>query len=287
MVFKIKPVWLGVTSGVLVSLVFGLVYFVVLSEPGSAFYLFAGLTFLGGSLIGGLIAVTIKPEHQQKTFLTTSVTVFGVVFVLFLILYLVVPQFERASVPLPAFCDGFDGNFQPPAQLAYTLPDQSTGILMIDDQETAVVARVSANPPSGVNHPPDAKQPLFPTQVFIVHKPGNKILQSLTFQNDIVSAAIGPGLVYIFNDKLGFLFDAHTGNLEENFLTLDNYGGLSPTDRPFLLSNASTGHWYLETTAVISSWNIHGRVVSRPHLTFNGIAFGCFISGSTREVIRY
>ncbi len=52
-----KPIWLGISAGVLVSLVFGLVYFVVLREPGSTFYLFAGLTLLGGSLIGGLIAL--------------------------------------------------------------------------------------------------------------------------------------------------------------------------------------------------------------------------------------
>ena len=46
----IASVWLGIGIGGLVSVVFGLVYIVVLHEPGSAFYLFAGLTFLGGSL---------------------------------------------------------------------------------------------------------------------------------------------------------------------------------------------------------------------------------------------
>lgn len=272
---KTKPIWLGISAGVLVSLIFDLVYFIVLQEPGSAFYLFAGLTFLGSSLIGGMIAETKEREHRLKTFLTSGATIFGFVFALFLILYLVVPQFERVSLQLPAFCEGFDSSFNLPAQLTYTLPDQSTGILIIDDKETAVVAKVDANLPP------------FPTEVFIISKTGNKVLQSMTFPNDVVSAAIGEGNVYIYNDKLGFFFNAHTGNLEENLFTIDNYGGLSQTDRPFLSSGESSSHWYMETTAVISSWNINGTVVSRTHLTFNGIALGCFVSGSAHEVIRY
>ena len=43
----------------------------------------------------------------------------------------------------------------------------------------------------------------------------------------------------------------------------------------------------METSVVISSLNIQGAVEFRPHLTFNGIAHGCFISESTHEVIRY
>lgn len=74
---KIKLLWAGIIAGALVSLVFGLVYFVVLQEPGSAFYLFAGLTFLGGSLIGGMIAGFKTREHRLKTFLIASAAVFG------------------------------------------------------------------------------------------------------------------------------------------------------------------------------------------------------------------
>jgi hypothetical protein len=79
--------------------------------------------------------------------------------------------------------------------------------------------------------------------------------------------------------------DARTGEFEETFLLIDNYGGLSESDRA-IISRGSSGHWYMETTAVISSWNIDGTVRSRSHLTFNGIARGCFISGDTHEVIR-
>jgi hypothetical protein len=72
----------------------------------------------------------------------------------------------------------------------------------------------------------------------------------------------------------------------KNILVIDNYGGLSESDRPILMGTSS-GHWYMETAAVISSWQVDGSVRSRPHLTFNGIVQGCFISGSTGRVTRY
>ena len=67
-------------------------------------------------------------------------------------------------------------------------------------------------------------------------------------------------------------------------LLIDNYGGLSETDRP-VISHASSGNWYFETTAVVSSWNTDGTVKSRPHLKMNGIARGCYVSGATDEVV--
>jgi hypothetical protein len=45
---KVRSVWLGISIGALVSIVFGLVFLVVLHEPGSAFYPFTGLVFLAG-----------------------------------------------------------------------------------------------------------------------------------------------------------------------------------------------------------------------------------------------
>jgi hypothetical protein len=156
----------------------------------------------------------------------------------------------------------------------YTLPDGSTGILIISDTATAVVALV------------DFGQPPYPTTVLIVNRHNDQVLRSLQFGNDVISAALANNILYLFNDKLGYLINPQTGQFEDVALTIDNYGGLSETDRP-LISRASSGHWYMETTAVISSWHIDGRVISRPHLTFNGIARGCFISGDSGEVMPY
>lgn len=274
MSFKITPVWLGISIGAFASIIFGLVYIVGLREPGSAFYPFAALAFLGGSLLGGIVAAWKTHGARHKAFLAASAVVFGIVCGLFLFTYMVLPQFARANIQLPASCDGFDGNFNPPAHLTYTILGKDTGILITSDEETAVVALVD------YEHPP------FPSTVFLVNKADNKILQGMIFHNDVISAAIDEGIVYLFNDKLGYLINSRTGKFEETFLLIDNYGGLTETDRP-IISRASSGHWYMETTAVISSWHIDGKVKSRPDLTFNGIALGCFITGSTREVTQY
>jgi hypothetical protein len=274
MLSKIPPVWLGISIGTFVCGVLGWTYIVFLHEPGSVFYLFAGLTFFGAPIIGGVVAAMKTQTHKLQAFFRPSSAVFGVAFVMFIVTYAVFPQSARTSVQLPDSCNGFDGSFDPPSNLVYTLPNGDIGILIISDQETAVVAQVD------YEHPP------YPSTVFFIDKKENNILQSISFNNDVISATINNGVVYIFNDKLGSLFDARTGMWEETILIIDNYGGLSESDRPFF-SRASSGHWYMETTAIISSWHIDGTVLSRPHLTFNGIARGCFISGDTQTVIRY
>jgi energy-coupling factor transporter transmembrane protein EcfT len=275
MASKISPAWLGISIGALVSIVSGLVYFVILHEPGSLFYLFAGLAFFGGPLIGGIVAVLKAQVDRLKVFFGSGSVIFGMVVMLFIFTYAVTPQFARANVQLPDSCDGFDGSFNLPADLTYTLPNGDIGILIVSDNESAIVAQVD-----------DLQRPSFPSTVFIINKNENTILQRMSFENDVISAAIDKRTAYIFNDKLGYLFDLHTGQMEETFLIIDNYGGLSESDRP-IISRASSGHWYMETTAVISSWSVDGTVKSRPHLIFNGIARGCFVSGDTREVIQY
>lgn len=264
---------LGISIGALISVGAGLTYIVLLREPGSAFYSFAALAFLGGPLIAGIVAVLKMQGNKVKSFLRSTSSVFGVVFTLFIVNYVVLPQFDRTNVQLPSFCQGLNSNPDPPSHLEYAVPGVGIGILLASDSESAVVAMI------------DGAHPSFPGTLFLVHKKSNNVLQRMQFSNDILSAAIADGIVYIYNDKLGYLIDAHTGEFQETVLIIDNYGGLTQTDRPFI-SRASDGHWYMEITAVISSWNIDGTVKSRRHLTFNGIALGCFISGNTGEVTR-
>lgn len=270
---KIPPVWLGIGIGALVGIMFGLVYLVVLHEPGSAFYPFAGLIFLGSPLIGGIVATLKTQGHRRRSFFASSSSVFGIVWMLFVLTYLVSPLLDRTSVQLPAICDEFDGRFDPSFPLSYTLPNVGTGVLITSDAQSAVVAMIDDN------HPP------FPSTLFLVNKSDNQVIRSMSFSNDVISAAINDDILYIYNDKIGYIIDARTGEFVKNFFTLDNYGGLSQSDRPFI-SRASSGNWYMETTAVISSWKIDGTVVSRLHLTFNGIALGCFVSGQTRDVTK-
>lgn len=270
---KIGPVWRGIIVGSCVSVLSGFVYIVALNERSSAFYPFAGLAFLGGSLIGGMIAAWKTREHRSKAFVKSSSAVFGLVCVLFAATYLVVPLYARENVELSTFIASADGALDPPAHLKYAVPGKGTGILVTSDAQTAVVAMIDdTGPPS-------------PTTVFLIDKSDGNILRSLRFNDDIIAATIDENSLYIYNDKILYHMNAHTGEFAKTIFSMDNYGGLSGTNNP-IISQAASDHWYMETTAVISVWNADGTVRSRRHLTFNCIALGCFISGETKEVTR-
>lgn len=262
---------LGILIGALLSAVAYLVYFVVLHEPGSLFYGFAALVFLVCPLVAGIIAISRTQEHKPRRFFAYGGLVFGFALLLFIVTYAVLPQFDRASVQLPASCDGFHGVLDLPPQLAYTLPDGKGGVLLAESPEAVLVATI------------DGDRSPFASTAYLIRKSDNAILNRMHFDNDVVMASIDAGTVYLYNDKLGYFIDDHTGQFQESILTIDNYGGLSETDRP-VVSHASSGNWYFETTAVVSSWITDGTVKSRPHLTMNGIARGCYVSGATGEV---
>jgi hypothetical protein len=270
--FRIADTIAGIGVSVVLSVSLGAVYFAVLHEPGPAFYPFAGLIFVGGPLIAGVISIRRSHEKRLRTFLISAAASFSISFALFLVMYAVLPQFDRTSVRLPASCDGYDAGIDPPADLIYSLPGIGDGILVASDARSALITVI------------DTSQPPFPSTVYLASKGDGAILVALGFPDDNISAAIVEDTLILFNDKLGALLDAHTGEYQQRFLTIDNYGGLSETDRP-IISRASDGHWYFETTAVISNWNTDGTVVSRRHMAFKGIARGCFISGDTGEII--
>lgn len=273
MFYKIPPVLWGISIGTFASIVFGLTYLVVLREPSSTFYLFVDLVFLGGSFIGGVVATWKTQKHRRKAFVISSLAIFGIALMLFVLAYLILPVFDRESVQLPEVCDRHPGTFNPSSDLAYILPNKDIGILITENAQFALAAVV------------DYQQPPFPSTVFLVNKSDNRIIKSMNFNNDIISAAMDGGTLYFYNDKIGYFIDARTGELEKNFLTIDNYGGLSESENPILLSSTPSGHWYYETSAVITSWGADSSVKSRRHLTFNGIALGCFVNGNTHKVI--
>lgn len=263
---------LGIIIGALLSAVSYFVYIAVLHESGSVFYGFAALVFIGCPLITGIIAISKTQKYKQQRFFACSGLVFGVTLLLFIVIYAVFPQFDRANVQLPASCDSFGGVLDLPSQLAYSLPNGKGGILLAENTESVLAITI------------DGDRSPFASTVYLIRKSDNVILGRMSFNNDVVMASIATGTVYLYNDKLGYLIDEHTGQFEDNILLIDNYGGLTETDRP-VIGHASSGNWYFETTAVVSSWSTDGTVKSRTHLKMNGIARGCYVSGATGEVI--
>ena len=267
------PVAKSIISGTLFSVIAGMVYIIPLHEPGPVFYPFAALAFLGGPLIAGITGAVQSREQKYRAFLISGCAVFGAVLVLFFITYAVLPHFDRTSVHLPESCGVFDDSPHPAPALAYELPGTGTGVLITGNEQTAVVAMI------------DYTKAPYPSTVYVVNRSDNRILRRMDFADNTVIATIDSGIVYLYNDKLGYRINARTGASEKTILLIDNYGGLSASDRP-VLAGASEGRRYLETTAIISSWSIDGTVRSRPRLTMNGIAYNCFVNGETGEIVE-
>ena len=181
----------SIISGTLFSVIAGMVYIILLHEPGPVFYPFAALAFLGGPLIAGITGAVQSREHKYRAFFISGCAVFGAVLVLFFITYAVLPQFDRTSVQLPEYCDGFDSSPHPVPTLAYELPGTGTGVLITGNEQTAVVAMV------------DYTKAPYPSTVYVVNRSDNRILQRMDFADDTIIATIDSGIVYLYHDKLG------------------------------------------------------------------------------------
>ena len=263
----------GIIFGTLFSVIAGIVYIILLHEPGPLFYPFAALVFLGGPLIAGTAAAARSPGKKYQAFLISGGAVFVAALLLFFMSYAVLPHFDRTSVQLPDYCTGFSGNPHPAPELAYEIPGTGTGVLLAGNEQTAVVVMI------------DYTKAPYPSTVYVVNRSDTRILWRMDFADDTIIATIDSGMVYLYHDKIGYLINARTGAPEKTFLKIDNYGGLSGSDRP-VLAGASEGRKYLETSAVISSWSTDGTVRSRSRLTMNGIAYNCFVNGETREIVE-
>ena len=262
---------LGIGLGALLVLAAGTVYLAVLCAPGAWFYTFSAVVFMVSPLVAASAAGRHAPLHKIRAFLGAGSASLGLAALLFLSAYAIVPVFERTSVPLPADCGDFGAGPHPLASFVYELPGVGPTTLIASDDRTALVAAID------FQHAP------YPSTVYLVRQSDGGVLWSAHFANDIISAALNAGTLYLYNDKIGYWIDTRTGAPVHNVFTIDNYGGLSSTDRP-VLAGAATGRWYMETSAVISSWHADGSVVSRARVTFNSIAFKCFVAGPTGGV---
>ena len=73
--------------------------------------------------------------------------------------------------------------------------------------------------------------------------------------------------MYLFDDKIGYLIDASTGERVHHLIETDNYRGL-------YVSGAAR---YLQMDAEIAT--LFGRsLFSHQHLDFTGIASGCYFA---------
>jgi hypothetical protein len=157
-----------------------------------------------------------------------------------------------ASTLIPASCSAAAP--QMPADRDATVPGVGVGTLLASGADTNVVV---------VTDP--GRTPAL--TAYIVDTSAGKVIERLGIASEAVVAAIDDGVVYLFDDKIGYMIDVSTGEPVHRLIETDNYRGLyvSGADR------------YLQTDAEIAT--LLGRsLFSYQHLDFTGIASGCYFA---------
>jgi len=192
-------------------------------------------------------------KKYTKLFISCATIVIFVLLVFFISSYIVSPLFSSNSVAIPDSCTSTIS--QLPSSFDYNIPGEGTGTLLTGNETSAVIVMVDYE-----------KLPLT-SKVFLIRKNDNKILQTLTFNNDIVNAGIYDDTLYLFNDKIGYILNANTGEYVQHIFTIDNYRGL------YILN----GTKYLQTNLEISGLKSDGSIVSHRRVDMKSIALGCLI----------
>jgi hypothetical protein len=157
-----------------------------------------------------------------------------------------------ASVAIPASCSAAVP--QMPADRDSTVPGAGVGTLLASGADTNVVIVTDPGQTPALT-------------AYIVDMRAGKVIEHLGIASEAVVAAISDGVVYLFDDKIGYMIDASTGERVHRLIETDNYRGLyfSGADR------------YLQTDAEIAT--LFGRsLFSYQHLDFTGIASGCYFA---------
>jgi len=157
-----------------------------------------------------------------------------------------------ASAAIPASCSSAAPRM--PVDRDATVPGIGVGTLLASGADTNVVI---------VTDP--GRTPAM--TAYIVDTSAGTVLGQLGIASEVVVAAIRDGVVYLFDDKIGYMIDASTGERVHRLIETDNYRGL-------YVSGAAR---YLQMDAEIAT--LFGRsLFSYQHLDFTGIAAGCYVA---------
>ena len=158
-----------------------------------------------------------------------------------------------ASRSVPAYCSTSVSHI--PSTARYDIPDVGPGMLLTEDAQTAVAIVA------------DYGQIPFTNDAYVVNKTRHMVVQRLRFTDDVLSATIRSGTVYLFNDKILHMIDSGTGRTNNPPFESDNYRGLY----------TSGDTRYVQTDFLISKLGPGPSVVFNLHLKLAAIAFGCVV----------
>jgi len=178
------------------------------------------------------------------------VVVIGLVFVPISV-YALVSPYSRVAVP--ATCAGEAAQATASSRLA--VEGLGEGILVARDGPTSVVA--FSRPGGGT-----------PGGTAVVLRDG-AVIARLPVASRTVDAGIADGIVYLFDDKIGFLLDAATGVPLPRLFESDNYRGLFTAD----------GVEFVQTSIEATAVGLGGRPFMTRTLPFGAVVDGCLLAG--------
>ncbi len=169
----------------------------------------------------------------------------------YLVVQPVLAPFDRIQVP--ADCNTAGSHL--PTSREYAIPGGGTGTLLIENNTTAVVVAA------------DYGGTPFAAHVYVIDQPDQRVMRTFDFSNDIVDAGFDGDRLYLFNDKLGYFIDAHSGALLRNVIESDNYRGL------FVLG----GNRFVQSDIMVSAITSDGHLILRHRFHMSSIAYGCYL----------
>jgi hypothetical protein len=248
---KLTPKTLGIAVGAVAGIVFYLLYVYAFSASSLAFYPFAFLILIGSPTIAGILSfLRTKETDRRRTAIISGAAVLVITIAILLLSYVILPLFSYSSTPVPSSC----ATSNLPTNLNYAIPGVGNGTLLTNDSQSAVVVMLDQN------------KPTLNSTLLLVNKSDNQVITTMKFGNDILAATISNGVLYQFNNKLGYMINARNGEPVRNVIETDNYRGLY----------SSNGVTFIQTNVEFSALNVNGSVLSHVKLNFNSIVFGCF-----------
>ncbi len=157
-----------------------------------------------------------------------------------------------ASTAIPASCSAAAPRM--PADRNVTVPGAGVGTLLASGADANVIVVTDPGQTPSLT-------------AYIVDTRTGQVVERIGIASGAVVATIRDGVVYLFDDKIGYMIDASTGERVHRLIETDNYRGLY----------SSGAGRYLQMDAEIAT--VFGRsLFSYQHLDFAGIASGCYFA---------
>jgi hypothetical protein len=160
------------------------------------------------------------------------------------------------SAAIPADCT--TGTSHLPAAPTYDIPGIGSGTLLTADATSALVVRG------------DYGRSPFQSRVYLIDKAANRVLLTLTFNDDIFAAAFNGRTLYLYDDAVLYRIDTVNGQTVGSLLTSDNY-------RQILTAG---GMRRMQTDAIIFEFGGTAGTAINLHLNLATMAYGCILSHS-------